>query len=79
MHIILCVTACDVVTNVANTLAPLRERLYWRLVRVLQPQQRVCEQGQKKVVHSICSLFHSNPEIFRASDFCHISVTYQAC
>ena len=46
MHIILCVTACDVVTNVANTLAPSRVGLYWRLVRVLQPQQRVCEQGQ---------------------------------
>jgi hypothetical protein len=46
MHIILCVTACDVVTNVAKTLAPSRLGLYWRLVRVLQPPQRVCEQGQ---------------------------------
>ena len=46
MHVILCVTACDVVTNVAKTLAPSRVRLYWRLVRVLQPQLRVCEQGQ---------------------------------
>ena len=46
MHIILRVTACDVVTIVAKTLAPPRVRLYWRLVRVLQPQQRVCEQGQ---------------------------------
>ena len=79
MHIFLCVTACNVVTKVATTLAPPQELLYWRLVRVLQPQQRACEQGQKKVVHSICGLFRSNPEIFRASDFCHISVTYQAC
>ena len=79
MHIILCVTARNVVVNVAKTFSPLRMTLFWRLVRVLQPQQRVCEQGQKKVVHSICSLLRSNPETFRACDFYHISVTYQAC
>ena len=57
MHSILCVTACDVVTNVVESFAPSRVCLYWRLVKVLQPQLRVSKRGQKKVVHSINSRF----------------------